>query len=109
MSKISGFNLDPDKFEIHGSQLGGRDSSVTIQNPLINVTRQNAVKVAQILNEHSKVVAKELKALRAMADMLKVDPETEMVTMDKSFVADLAKSIAAIKKSFDAMMKASKD
>lgn len=109
MSKISGFNINPDKFEIQGSQLGGRDASVTIQNPLVNVTRQNALKVAQVLNDNSKIVAKELKTLRAMADMLTVDPDTDMVTMDKSFVVDLTKSLAVIKKSFDAMMKASKD
>jgi hypothetical protein len=109
MSKISGFNIDPDKFEIQGSQFGGRDSTVSIQNPLVNVTRQNAVAVAKVLNENAKTVAKELKALRALSDMLKVDAETDTVTVDKVFIADLNKSIAAVKKAFDVMMKASKE
>lgn len=107
MSKISGIDLgDPNKpFQVFGSQLGGRDSAITVQRPNANIRRDQIAAVTKELNARIKDIRKSIDTLEVIREMMIVDKETDSVILDKNFVDEYTASVNNLRKQFEEMLK----
>lgn len=108
MSKISGIRIGTnpsESFQIPAGQLGGRDQSVVLQTPTANVNRRNVDEVAKSIKENHKNTKTALKKLEVLGGLLVPDKETDLVTLDKTFVDDFKDCVKTLKKEIDKMFK----
>ena len=106
MSKISGINLGnpSDSFQVYGSQLGGRDESITVRVPTANINRAQIDKLAKELNAHIKEINGLLQSLQVMEDMMVMDEDTDSIILDKQFADDYSKKVSLLKSKFEELV-----
>ena len=100
MSKISGFTLgNPDEsFVIYSGALGGNDVPVMFAQESANPQREQLDHYERVINSFFTEITNPLNKLKMLSEMLSVDPETESIILDKTFVDDYNQSVKDIEK-----------
>lgn len=108
MSKIAGINLgNPNEpFQVYGSQLGGRDSSVAVQRPNANVKREQVDEFAKQINVFTKDIFKAIEALEVLSEMMTLDDDADSVIFDKAFIDDYGLKVKSLRDKFEGMLEA---
>jgi|APGre2960657404_1045060.scaffolds.fasta_scaffold123295_2 hypothetical protein len=98
MSKISGFSIgNPDEsFVIYAGALGGNDVPVMFAQESANPQREQLDQYERVINSFLAEVIKPINKLKMLSEMFSIDPETESITLDKTFVDDYNESVSGI-------------
>jgi hypothetical protein len=98
MSKISGFSIgNPDEsFVIYAGALGGNDVPVMFAQESANPQREQLDHYERVINSFITEITNPINKLRVLSEMLSIDPETESIVLDKTFVDDYNESVTSI-------------
>jgi hypothetical protein len=105
MSKISGFDMGKDEFQIPANRLVGQDGAVEIPKKL-SVNEKNSVSMMRELQSSSELFLKKLAKINALVSSLEVDEDTDTVMMDKEFVTKLVKLVNQAQNDFNRIIAA---
>lgn len=111
MSKISGIDLgDPNKpFQVFGTQLGGRDSAITVQRPSANIHKDKIAALSKHLTSSMKQIRATIDKLEVMQDMMISDEETDSIILDKNFADEYEANVKKLKELFEGVLKATQE
>lgn len=100
MSKISGFTLgNPDEsFVIYSGALGGNDVPVMFAQEPANPQREQLEHYEKVIRTFLAEINNPINNLKMLSEMLSIDPETESIILDKTFVDDYNQSVKDIEK-----------
>lgn len=105
MSKISGFDLGLNEFQIPASRMTGQDGAVQIPRT-VSLNEKSAVMVIKDVQAASGSFLKKLEKIRNLVSSLEVDKDTDMVMLDKEFIAKLSKLVDQAENDFSKIINA---
>lgn len=105
MSKISGFDMGRDEFQIPANRIVGQDSAVEIPKNL-SINEKTSVATIRELQAASELFLAKLAKIKTLVSSLEVDEDTDTIMMDKQFVTKLVKLVEQAQNDFNRVISA---
>lgn len=105
MSKVSGFDLGLNEFQIPASRMTGQDGAVQIPRQVV-LNEKSSVMVIREVQSSAESFNKKLSKIRDLVSSIEVDKDTDTVMMDSEFLKKLSKLVDQAQNDFNKIINA---
>jgi len=105
MSKISGFDLGRDEFQIPANRITGQDGAVQIPRN-ISLNEKSSVMIIREVQAASELFSQRLDKINSLVSSLEIDADTDTIMLDKGFVKKLTKLVEQAQNDFNRIISA---